>query len=60
MTRSLQARAMVRARTAVFGLFASFGIVLSTWAVHLPMLKQAVGMSNATTGTVLLVLGIGS
>jgi MFS family permease len=60
MTRSLQARAMVRARIAVFGLFASFGIVLSTWAVHLPMLKQAVGMSNATTGTVLLVLGIGS
>ena len=32
-------------------LFASFGIVLSTWAVHLPSLKQAVGISNAMTGT---------
>lgn len=58
MTPSL--RALRRARVAVFALFASFGIVLSTWAVHLPTLKQAVGMSNATTGTVLLVLGIGS
>jgi MFS family permease len=60
MTRSLEARAMVRARIAVFVLFGSFGIVLATWAVHLPALKQAVGISNATTGTVLLVLGIGS
>jgi MFS family permease len=60
MTRPLQVRETVHARVAVFGLFASFGIVLSTWAVHLPTLKQAVGMSNAMTGTVMLVLGVGS
>jgi MFS family permease len=60
MTRPVQAPTLRRARAAVFALFASFGIVLSTWAVHLPALKQSVGMSNAVTGTVLLILGIGS
>jgi len=60
MTRPVQAPTLRRARAAVFALFASFGIVLSTWAVHLPVLKQSVGMSNAVTGTVLLILGIGS
>ncbi len=48
------------ARPALYGLFASFGILLSTWAVHLPGLKQAVGMSASTMGTMLLVLGVGS
>ena len=60
MTRPVQAPTLRHARAAVFALFASFGIVLSTWAVHLPVLKQSVGMSNAVTGTVLLILGIGS
>lgn len=60
MTRPVQAPTLRRARAAVFALFASFGIVLSTWAVHLPALKQSAGMSNAVTGTVLLILGIGS
>lgn len=49
-----------RARVAVYGLFASFGILLSTWAVHLPGLKQSVGMSTPLMGTTLLVLGVGS
>src|SRR6478672_9921898 len=60
MTRPVQAPTLRHARAAVFALFASFGIVLSTWAVHLPALKQSVGMSNAMTGTVLLILGVGS
>jgi predicted MFS family arabinose efflux permease len=60
MTQPLQERTLRSARAAVFALFASFGIVLSTWAVHLPVLKQSVEMSNAMTGTVLLILGIGS
>ena len=60
MTRPTQAPALRRVRGAVFALFASFGLVLSTWAVHLPALKQSVGMSNAMMGTVLLTLGIGS
>jgi len=49
-----------RARAAVFGLFACYGAVISTWAVHLPALKQATGISTAMTGTVLLILGLGA
>jgi predicted MFS family arabinose efflux permease len=60
MTRSAQVPTLRHGRMAVFALFATFGIVLSTWAVHLPALKQSVGMSNAMIGTVLLILGIGS
>ena len=60
MTQPAQTQTLRHARAAVFALFASFGIVLSTWAVHLPALAQAVEMSNAMTGTVLLILGIGS
>ena len=43
MTQSAQLPTLRYGRTAVFALFASFGIVLSTWAVHLPALKQSVG-----------------
>jgi MFS family permease len=60
MTVPGEVRTLVRARVAVFALFCTYGIVLSTWAVHLPGLKRAVGMSNGMVGTVLLVLGIGS
>ncbi|MDT5364803.1 MAG: hypothetical protein QOC69_6565 [Mycobacterium sp.] len=60
MTQPVQARPLTRARYAVFALFASFGVVLSTWAVHLPVLQHNVGLSNATLGTVLLILGAGS
>ncbi len=60
MTQPVQARPLARARYAVFALFASFGVVLSTWAVHLPVLQHNVGLSNAMLGTVLLILGAGS
>jgi predicted MFS family arabinose efflux permease len=60
MTQPVQARPLTRARYAVFALFASFGVVLSTWAVHLPVLQHNVGLSNAMLGTVLLILGAGS
>jgi MFS family permease len=51
---------IVRARLALFAMFCTYGIVLSTWAVHLPALKQSAGLSNGMLGTVLLVVGIGS
>jgi predicted MFS family arabinose efflux permease len=60
MTQPVLARPLTRARYAVFALFASFGVVLSTWAVHLPVLQRNVGLSNAMLGTVLLILGAGS
>ncbi|QQH00005.1 MFS transporter [Mycobacteroides chelonae] len=47
-------------RIAVIGVFASFGLVVATWAVHLPTMKQAAGMSSTALGLVVLVLGGGA
>lgn len=38
----------------------SFGIILATWAVHLPALQRAAGLSTAALGTVLFVVGAGA
>ncbi|MBN3457375.1 MFS transporter [Mycobacterium sp. DSM 3803] len=51
---------LVRARGAVFALFVSFGIILATWAVHLPALQRAAGLSTSSLGTVLFVVGVGA
>ncbi|MGV9803617.1 MFS transporter [Mycobacterium sp. NPDC003449] len=51
---------LVRARGAVFALFVSFGTILATWAVHLPALQRAAGLSTSALGTVLLVVGVGA
>jgi MFS family permease len=53
-------RTLAWMRAAVWMLFASFGMVLATWAVHLPALQQRTGISTAALGTVLLILGVGS
>ncbi|WP_049746201.1 MFS transporter [Mycolicibacterium goodii] len=53
-------RAQLTYRVAIYGLFATFGIVLSTWAVHLPALQTATKMSTSMLGTVLLILGSGA
>lgn len=50
----------LRMRIAVIGVFASFGLVVATWAVHLPTMKQATGMSSTVLGLVVLVLGGGA
>ncbi len=60
MTAAYEQRRLVRARAAVVGLFASFGLVVATWAVHLPSVKQATGMSTSLLGVVLFVLGAGA
>jgi MFS family permease len=51
---------LMATRAAVYALFASFGLVIATWAVHLPNLKQATGITTALLGTVVLILGIGA
>jgi MFS family permease len=51
---------LTRARVAVYALFATFGLVIGTWAVHLPNLKQATGISTSLLGTVVLILGAGA
>ncbi|MFC8178829.1 MFS transporter [Rhodococcus sp. NPDC057297] len=53
-------RQLVRERTAVFGVFVSFGLVLGTWAAHLPSVKGTIGASSSSMGVILLVLGVGA
>jgi predicted MFS family arabinose efflux permease len=50
----------VRDRLATSGVFVSFGLVLGTWAAHLPAVKHAIGASSSTMGTILLILGVGA
>ncbi|MHA4854594.1 MFS transporter [Rhodococcus sp. MSC1_016] len=49
-----------RERIAVFGLFGLYGIVIATWAVHIPTVQARTGISNAMLGSMLLVLGLGA
>ncbi|MCV7227901.1 MFS transporter [Mycolicibacterium komossense] len=60
VTEADQLRRLVRARAAVFCLFASFGLVTATWAVHLPSVKQTTGISTSLLGVILLMLGAGA
>jgi predicted MFS family arabinose efflux permease len=53
-------RRLTRARAAVFCLFAAFGMVIATWAVHLPSVKAATGVSTSLLGTILLIMGAGA
>lgn len=41
-------------------LFACFGMSMATWAVHLPSVQRATGMSTAMVGTILLISGVGA
>lgn len=53
-------RTLARERVAVFAVFVSFGLVLGTWAAHLPSVKSAVGASSSSMGAILLILGVGA
>jgi MFS family permease len=55
-----QYRSLLRARIAVFAHFASFGVVLATWAVHLPSVQHNTGASTSLLATLLLILGVGA
>ena len=59
-THTPRSASLRRTRAAVYALFASFGLVIATWAVHLPNLKQATGISTSLLGTVVLILGLGA
>lgn len=47
-------------RTAVFLVFAVFGICIATWAVHIPSVAERTAISAGTLGTMLLLLGAGA
>jgi hypothetical protein len=48
-------RQLRTARTGVSLLFVCFGMSMATWAVHLPSVQRATGMSTAMVSTILLV-----
>lgn len=55
MNRSLRA-----ARVATFVYFILCGTTMGTWVVHIPAIEERVGISHATFGGLLVLLGVGA
>ncbi|MFF9768243.1 MFS transporter [Streptomyces sp. NPDC014636] len=55
MSHSLRA-----ARVATFVYFILCGTAMGTWVVHIPAIEKRVGVSHATLGGLLVVLGVGA
>ncbi|MBB5084774.1 MFS transporter [Nonomuraea endophytica] len=55
MARSLRA-----ARVATFVYFVLCGALMGTWVVHIPAIEERVGISHATLGGLLVLLGLGA
>ena len=55
MSRSLRA-----ARVATFVYFVLDGTLMGMWLVQIPAVEQRVGISNATLGSLLVLLGLGA
>ncbi|WP_235673098.1 MFS transporter [Mycolicibacterium hodleri] len=53
-------RRSTRDRCAVSAVFLTLGLVLGTWAAHLPAVKHATHASSSAMGSTLLVLGAGA
>ncbi|WP_072688298.1 MFS transporter [Rhodococcus marinonascens] len=49
-----------RARVATFALFGTCGFLFGMWVVHIPAIEAQTGISHATLGTLLLMLGAGA
>lgn len=48
------------ARVATFVYFILCGTAMGTWVVHIPAIEKRVGVSHATLGGLLVVLGVGA
>ncbi|MCX5262537.1 MFS transporter [Streptomyces sp. NBC_00199] len=48
------------ARVATYAYFVLYGTLLGTWVVHIPAIEERVGISHATLGGLLVVLGLGA
>ncbi|GAA1171648.1 MFS transporter [Streptomyces hebeiensis] len=55
MERSLRA-----ARVATYVYFVLCGTLMGTWVVHIPAIEERVGISHATLGGLLVLLGLGA
>jgi MFS family permease len=62
MTESTVARPVARLRRARLGVFGTFfvaGFGLAAWLVNIPPVQERTGISHATLGILLLILGLG-
>jgi len=55
MSHSLRA-----ARAVTFAYFVLLGTLMGTWVVHIPAIEERVGISHATLGGLLVLLGLGA
>jgi MFS family permease len=53
-------RSLRSARIATFTYFILCGTLMGTWVVHIPAIEQQVGISHATLGGLLVLLGLGA
>ncbi|MGN3957464.1 MFS transporter [Streptomyces sp. WAC8370] len=53
-------RSLRSARAVTFVYFVLCGTVMGTWVVHIPAIEQRAGISHATLGSLLLLLGAGA
>jgi MFS family permease len=51
---------LLRARIAVIAAFGVNGFLLASWVVSIPQVEERAGLSHATLGTILLLMGLGS
>ncbi|MEV0607907.1 MFS transporter [Polymorphospora rubra] len=49
-----------RARVSVFGTFGVGGLLLAMWVVNIPAVQERTGVSHATLGLLLLLIGAGA
>ncbi len=53
-------RSLRSARVANFVYFVLCGTLMGTWVVHIPAIEERVGISHATLGSLLVLLGLGA
>ncbi|MFI6656383.1 MFS transporter [Streptomyces sp. NPDC050523] len=56
----MEERTLRSARVATFVYFVLCGTLMGTWVVHIPAIEARVGISHATLGGLLVLLGLGA
>ncbi|MEU8472129.1 MFS transporter [Streptomyces sp. NPDC029006] len=60
VTVTAMSNALRHARVATFVYFILCGTAMGTWVVHIPAVEERVGVSHATLGGLLVLLGVGA
>lgn len=51
---------LTHARAAVFAIFGLNGFLLALWVVHIPAIRERVGIDHAALGSLVLLLALGA